>query len=35
MGAPEFVSKLAPVNEEIQKKLNDWADNGLRVVDVG
>ena len=32
MGAPEFVSKLAPVNEEIQKKLNDWADNGLRVL---
>ena len=32
MGAPEFVSKLAPVDEEIQKKLNDWADNGLRVL---
>ena len=32
MGAPEFVSKLAPVNEETQKKLNDWADNGLRVL---
>jgi 16S rRNA G966 N2-methylase RsmD len=32
MGAPEFVLKLAPVDEEIQKKLNDWADNGLRVL---
>ena len=32
MGAPEFVSKLAPVDKEIQKKLNDWADNGLRVL---
>ena len=32
MGAPEFVSKLAPVDKETQKKLNDWADNGLRVL---
>jgi len=32
MGAPEFVSKLAPVDKETQKKLNDWADKGLRVL---
>ena len=32
MGAPEFVSKLAPVDKDIQKKLNDWADKGLRVL---
>lgn len=32
MGAPEFVSKLAPVSKEAQKQLNDWADNGLRVL---
>ena len=32
MGAPEFVSKLAPVDKETQKRLNDWADNGLRVL---
>ena len=32
MGAPEFVSKLAPVDKETRKKLNDWADKGLRVL---
>ena len=32
MGAPEFVSKLAPVDKDIQKELNDWADKGLRVL---
>lgn len=32
MGAPEFVSKLAPIDKETRKKLNDWADKGLRVL---
>lgn len=32
MGAPEFVAKLAPVDKSIQKKINDWADKGLRVL---
>lgn len=32
MGAPEFVSKLAPVDKDTRKKLNDWADKGLRVL---
>lgn len=32
MGAPEFVSKLAPVDKDTRKKLNDWVDKGLRVL---
>ena len=32
MGAPEFVAKLAPVNDMLQRQLDEWADSGLRVL---
>ncbi len=32
MGAPGVCVEVAPVDKETQKKLNDWADNGLRVL---
>ena len=32
MGAPEFVAKLAPVDDMLQRQLDEWADSGLRVL---
>ena len=32
MGAPEFVAKLAPVDAMLQRRLDEWADSGLRVL---
>ena len=32
MGAPEFVIELAPVDEMGQRQINEWADEGLRVL---
>lgn len=32
MGAPEFVAKFAPVDEMTQRQLNQWTDEGLRVL---
>lgn len=32
MGAPEFVTELAPVDAMGQRQINEWADAGLRVL---
>ena len=32
MGAPEFVAELAPIDNITARRMNEWADSGLRVL---